>query len=130
MDMFNHSQKKRPFHCKSIWIFTGTFLCINEMYFLLFMKNTLLLIAIKLYFLDMILTRSWWRFLSYESQSSNLQSKSIDWYDKDLHHEIVEHLVNSGMKAEWESFVVRERSYPANIYLFEVSNTNTRKKHS
>ena len=38
-----------------------------------------------------ILILSWWRSLSYRNQSSDFQSKSMDWflYDKDLPHESV-----------------------------------------
>ena len=37
------------------------------------------------------LTLSWWRSLSYRNQSTDLQSKSMDWflYDRDICHERV-----------------------------------------
>ena len=40
---------------------------------------------------NILLTFSWRRSLSYRDQSTDLQSKSMDWYlhDRDLHYERV-----------------------------------------
>ena len=46
---------------------------------------------------SLALTLSWWRSLSHRTQSTDLQSKSLDWFlcDRDFHHEIVKWLSHS-----------------------------------
>ena len=63
-------------------------------YFVKFCKfqgqSLLILISVKKYFLNL----SWWRSVSYRTQSIDLQSKSMDWFlcDREFSHERVKTL--------------------------------------
>ena len=52
-------------------------------------------VSIRRIFHNVTLTLSWQRSLSYRKQSTDLQSKSMDWFlhDRELHHERVKVIV-------------------------------------
>ena len=80
--------------------------------------------------IDMVLTLSWWRSLSYRNQSINFLCKLTDWflYDRDFRHERVNTPLNImqdshplAFRANWE--IERNKALTRN-FLIRMNNRN------